>query len=313
MNGLNKALTTGAVAFALVAAAGVQAQDEGGVTRYGPETFAGDELEVDGFAGTIEIVVEDRVGIEVSAVGPADKMELLEVDGDDDLVELSLEEQKFRWGDWNTWFSWWGDTDFDAADYPVVTVRLPSGTPVEVDGLTGIFNAGDLNGPLEFSGAGAIEAAVGNLSSAIFDIAGAADISLGDVAGPLEIEVAGAAEIDGGSAQSVEISLRGASDVTLGVIAQGADISIAGAGDVELDSINGNFDVSIAGAGDVTVNGGRAERFDVSIAGTGDVTFRGTAVNPRVSIAGMGDVYIERYEGSLSHSGMGDVNIGSGS
>jgi hypothetical protein len=313
MNKLNTALTTGAVTVALLAGANVYAQDDSDITRYGPETFTADEFEVDGFAGTIEVIVEAREGIEISAFGPADKMERFEVDHQSDTVEVSYDEVRFRWNDWNTWLGWWRDTNFEPEDYPVVTVRLPTGTAVDVDGMTGGFNMGDLNGPLRFSGAGAIDGTIGDVRSADFDIAGAAELSFGDVAGPLSISVAGAADLSGGSASSVDISLRGASDIALGDIAGGVDISIAGAGDVEIASMNGDFDVSIAGSGDIEVGEGRAETFDVSIAGSGEVTFRGTAVNPSVSIAGMGDVFIERYEGNLSHSGMGDVNIGSGS
>lgn len=312
MNGLNTALTTGAVTVALLAAAGVQAQDDSDITRYGPETFAADEFEVDGFAGTIEIIVEARANVEVAAYGPADKMDRFEVDDQGDTVEISYEEQRFRWNDWNTWLGWWRDTDFEPEDYPVVTVRLPAGTDVDVDGMTGVFNAGDLGSNFNFAGAGAVDGTVGNVRSASFDIAGAADFTFGNVAGPLSIDVAGAADLQGGTARSVDISLRGASDVTLDEVAGDVDISIAGAGDVEIASMNGRFDVSIAGSGAIEVMDGRAETFEVSIAGAGDVRFGGTAVNPDISIAGLGNVYIEQYEGRLSHSGMGEVSVGSG-
>lgn len=313
MNGLNTALTAGAVTIALLAAAGVQAQGSSDVTRYGPETFAVDEFDVDGFAGTIEVIVENRDDIEISAYGPAERMERFEAEGTSSRVKVSYTEQRFRWNDWNTWLGWWRNTTFEVEDYPVVTVRLPAGTEIDVDGMTGVFNAGDLNGDLSFSGAGAVDATVGTLSSADFRIAGAADVTLGDVAGRAEVSISGAGDFHVASAQSIDIALRGAGNVTTGEIRGGADISIAGMGDVELASVNGRVDISISGAGTVDINGGRADQFDVSIAGAGDVTFRGTAVNPDISIAGAGDVYIERYEGRLEHSGMGDVTIGGGS
>jgi len=313
MNKLNTALTTGAVTVALLAAASVHAQDNSGMTRYGPETFAAEDFEVDGFAGTIEIIVEAREGIEISAVGPAEKMERFEVDDKDEAVEISYDEEKFRWNNWNTWLGWWRTTNFEPESYPAVTVRVPVGTSVDVDGMTGVFNVGDLNGALRFAGAGAIDGTIGDLQSADFDIAGSADLTFGNVAGPLAIDVAGAADLRGGDARSVDISLRGASDVTLGAIAGGVDVSIAGAGDVDVASMNGRFDVSIAGSGEVDVSEGHATTFDVSIAGSGDVNFHGSAVNPEISISGSGDVFIESYEGTLDHSGMGEVNIGTGS
>ncbi|MBN4046677.1 DUF2807 domain-containing protein [bacterium AH-315-P15] len=313
MTRLIPALMAGVAALALTAAVAAYAQDDGDITRFGPETFQVEDFEVDGFVGTIEIIVEDRGDIEISAYGPAERMERFEVDASSNAVEVSYESEGFRWADWSTWVSWWDHNTFKVGDYPVVTVRVPEGTGVDVDGMTGIFNAGDLNGRLSFDGAGAIDATIGTLRSANIDIAGAADITLGDVSGPVEISIAGAGDIRGQSARSLDVDMSGASEIIFTHIDGGLDVSIAGVGEVEVTSVNGPVDISIAGAGDVTIDEGRAERFDVSIAGAGDVRFGGTAVDPDISIRGAGDVYIERYEGRLNHSGGGDITIGSGS
>jgi hypothetical protein len=315
MTKLNVALGTGAVAVALLAGAAALAQDDAAadVATYGPETFSADEFHVDGFAGTVELIVEDRSDIEISAHGPSERMADFEVTTPNGRVEISYEEQKFRWNDWSTWLGWWRSTTFHVEDYPVVTVRLPAGTPVDISGMTGNFTAGDLGSALEFSGAGAVDATIGNLRSADFSVAGAADVTLGEIAGDLDVSIAGAGDFEAVSAQNVSINLRGAGDVSLGAVRGGLDISVAGMGDVDVASVNGPVDINVAGSGDVTIEDGRATSFDVSIAGSGDVTFRGTAVDPDVSVAGSGDVYIERYEGNLSHSGMGEITIGSGS
>ena len=315
MNKLNTALTTGAVTAALLLAAGAAAQDDanGDVAYFEATNFSVDEFDVDGFVGTVEIIVEDRQGIEVSAYGPADRMDQFEVSEVGDAVEISFEEDDFRWNDWSTWFGWWRNNTFEAEDYPVVMVRLPAGTPVDVEGMTGNFTAGDLMGPLEFGGAGAVEANVGDLRLLDLSIAGAADVSVGHVSGPADVSISGAGDVSVLSAQATSIALRGAGNVTLGAVRGGLDVSISGMGDVEVASVDGPVDISLAGAGDVDIAEGRASRFDVSIAGAGDVHFGGTAVDPDISIAGAGDVYIEAYEGRLRQSGMGDVTIGSGS
>ena len=313
MNRMTTALTTGAVTVALLAAAGVHAQDDSDTSSYGPETFAVDEFDVDGFAGTIEVIVEDRGDIQISATGPSERMERFEVDELGDRVEISYEEQRFRWDDWSTWLSWWSDTDFSPENYPFVTVRLPAGTPVDVDGMTGNFTAGDLMSALDFGGAGAVDARVGDVLSVDFGIAGAADVTVGHVSGRADISISGAGDFEVASSGDASVSLHGAGDVTFGEIRGGLDITVAGMGDVDAVSVNGPVDISLAGAGSVTIDEGRAERFDVSIAGAGNVHFGGTAVDPDISIAGAGDVYIESYEGRMSHSGMGDVTIGGGS
>ena len=318
MNGMNSslkmALATGTVSVALLAAGATWAQggaDE--TTSFGPQTYQVEEFDVDGFVGTIELIVEDRADIEVSAHGPADRMERFEVDESGDRVEVSYRERDFRWNDWSTWLGWWHDTNFDPEDYPSVTVRLPAGTPVDVEGMTGNFTAGDLNSTLAFGGAGSVDATVGNVRSFDLSVAGAADIRVGDVSGMADISVSGSGDVEVGSVESVSLSIHGSGDVNFGDVRDGLDVAISGRGDVDVASVNGPVGIRLAGSGDVDIESGYATSFDVSIAGSGDVTFRGTAVNPDVSIAGSGDVYIERYEGRLSHSGMGDVNIGSGS
>lgn len=305
------ALMAGTVLATALLAAPALAQDE--LTRWEPRVFEVQDFEVDGFAGTLEIIVENRSDVEVVAFGTAEKMDRLDLMERGDTLELNFEEDRFRWNDWTTWLGWWRENNFDLEDYPTVTVRLPESMPVEVDGMTGRFTMGDLNGPLEFSGAGAVDATIGNLARADFNLAGAADVHFGNVTGALEIDAAGATSFDGGDAERADISIQGAGEVTLGRIMGGLDVSSAGMGEVTVAYVDGPVDLSIAGAGEITIEDGTATSFDASIAGAGDITFRGLAYDPDISIAGAGDVFIQRYEGRLSHSGMGDVNIGSGS
>ncbi len=316
MTQLRSVVMGGALAAGFVLAAGAnaaQAQMADDTTTWETQTFEANEFDVDGFAGTLNVIVEGRSGIQVDATGPAEKMERLEVGEFGGTVELTFEEKEFRWNDWSTWLGWWRDSDFDVEDYPVVTVRLPAGTPVDVDGMTGHFDLGDLNGPLDFAGAGAIDATIGNLTSADFDTAGAARVHFGDVSGALDISAAGASDYEGGNVSSADISTQGAADVVLARVEGDLDVSTAGMSDIDVAYVNGDVDLSIAGAGNITIQEGRATSFGASIAGAGDVDFHGTAVDPRVSIAGAGDVFIERYEGRLRHSGMGRVDVGSGS
>lgn len=318
MNGMNSslkmALATGTVSVALLAAGATWAQDGADeTTTFGPQTFEVEEFDVDGFVGTMELIVEDRADIEISAHGPTDRMERLEVDESGDRVEVSYHERDFRWNDWSTWLGWWHTTNYDPEDYPYVTVRLPAGTLVDVEGMTGDFVAGDLNSAVSFGGAGAVDATIGNLRSIDLSVAGAADVRVGDVSGVADISVSGSGDVMVGSAESAALTIRGSGDVGFGDVRGGLDISIAGRGDVDVISVNGPVEIHLAGSGNVDIESGYATSFDVSISGSGDIAFRGTAVNPDISIAGSGDVYIERYEGRLNHSGMGDVHIGGGS
>lgn len=304
-------LMSGVAALAILAAASAYAQNDAVQTPFGPETYPVEEFDVDRFVGTINVIVENRTTIEISAVGDTEHMERFDVSTSGDAVEVSFERGDFRWNDWSTWVSWWGDSNINIEDYPVVTVRVPEGTPVDIEDMTGDLTIGDLNGTLSLDAVGALDATIGDVTSVTIDVAGAADIELGDVAGALVIEIAGAGDVTAGSSYRADIEISGASDVSLGAVATGLDISVAGIGDVDVASVNGSVDISLAGAGDIRIEEGRADPFDVSIAGAGDVYFGGTAVDPDISIAGAGNVHIMEYEGDLDHSGMGHVEIGS--
>ncbi len=302
------------VSAALVAVlAGTAAFAQGEIATWPTASFDTDRVEVERFAGTLQIVADATDGMTVDAFGPEDKMARLQIEANGDTLEIEFNHSQFRWNDWSTWLGWWHNNNFEVEDYPTVVVHLPVGSEIEIERFTGAVDIGDTYGPISVSAAGVLDGTIGNVSMADVDVAGAADLNMGDVEGALDILIAGAADISVGNVGDADIAIRGAGDVTLVSVSGQLDVSTAGAGDVTVAQINGPVDISLAGAGNVRIEGGRAEEFDVSIAGMGDVWFGGTAVNPDVSIAGMGNVFIESYEGRLSHSGMGDIDIGSGS
>lgn len=304
-------LAGGATALALTFASAAYAQED--ITTWDTASYATERLDVERFAGTLRVVADATGEMTVDAFGPADKMERLEIEANGNTLQIEFTQHDFRWNDWSTWLRWWNNNNFDPEDYPNVTIHLPVGSEIEIDHFTGNVDIADTYGPISVRAAGVLDGTIGNVTSAEIDIAGAADLILGNVERNLNIDIAGAADIATGDAQDTDISISGAGDVSVGHIEGALDVSAAGAGNVRVASINGPVDISLSGAGNVRIEEGRAEAFDVSIAGMGDVWFGGTAVDPDVSIAGMGDVYINAYEGRLNHSGMGDINIGSGS
>lgn len=304
-------LAGGATALALTFATAAYAQED--ITTWDTASYATERLDVERFAGTLRVLADATGEMTVDAFGPAEKMDLLEIDTSGDTLRINYTQRDFRWNDWSTWLNWWNNNTFEVEDYPTVTIHLPVGSEIEIDHFTGDVEIGDTYGPISVRAAGALDGTIGNVTTAEIDIAGAADLTLGNIERTLEIQIAGAGDITTGDAAGADVSIHGAGDVTLGRIEGPLDISTAGAGDVSVAYLNGPADISIAGAGSVRIEDGRAEAFDVSIAGMGDVWFGGTAVDPDVSIAGMGDVFINAYEGRLSHSGMGDLEIGSGS
>ncbi|MGV6801566.1 MAG: GIN domain-containing protein [bacterium] len=234
------------------------------------------------------------------------------------------------------------------SDYPTVTISVPKGTDIILDGLISQLDIGDIDSAFTIDSSIYMNGTVGDLRSADIHITGGGDITFGQVTEDITGRISGSGSLDFVSAQSAEfkimgsgdiaienitqrasatikgsgdidigtigqifdIDIAGSGDITAGQIGGGADISIRGSGGVELERINGPVDVAILGNGDIDIKQGRASQLDVSISGSGDFSFDGIAVNPSVSVHGSGDIYIRDYEGKVKARGDGDIHIG---
>jgi hypothetical protein len=240
----------------------------------------------------VELITVAQPGpVRLQATGKPDVLKELQVRavGDELLLQLDMDETEEAWFPWNL-FNMWSE-DRKVRDLNL-RITAPVGTPYELEGMTGVVNAGDIDAPLRLV-AHAVEARFGRTQRADISIKGSGDIQLGEVKEMLDLQISG-----GG-------------DVRVGQVAGSLSTDIKGAGDVRIAQVNGAVDLKIRGAGDILIDGGRAEPFSVDIAGAGDVTFKGHAVNPVIKIRGAGDVSVDSYSGQLRQeiSGAGNFEV----
>lgn len=257
------------------------------------KTFAVQRVHIDGMVAYVEIITVAQPGpVRLQATGKPDTLKELQVRtvGGELLIRLDkTDEGEEAWFPWNL-FNMWSD-DRKARDLSL-RITAPVGTPYELEGMTGVIKAGDIDAPLRLV-ADAVEARFGRTMRADISIKGAGEITLGAVKELLDLDISG-----GG-------------DVRVGEISGGLSTDIRGAGDVRVARVAGAVDLKIRGAGEILIEAGRAEPFSVDIAGAGDVKFNGHAVNPTIKIRGAGDVSVDSYSGQLRQeiSGAGDFTV----
>lgn len=270
--------------------------------------FNAKRVHLDKVVGQVELVPSPPGAARVQAWGKAETMKELQVKlvGDELYVRLDRHEEE-AWFPWNLFNMWAAERK--PADLKL-RISAPSGTPYEIEELSGTISAGDLDARVSIEGH-SLTGKVGRTLSADIGIAGSGRLILGPVTEQLNIEIAGSGHVEALSASVANVEIAGGGEVILGVLATGLNIEIAGSGDVRAASINGPLDVEIAGSGDVVVDKGTATSFDVEIAGSGDVVFKGHATNPSVDIMGSGSVTVGSYSGNLDQdiAGSGDFNV----
>lgn len=256
------------------------------------KTFAVRRVHIDGIVARVELVTVSTPGpVRLQANGKPEVLKELEVRtvGEELVLHLETDDDDEAWFPWNL-FNMWSE-DRKVRDL-FVRITAPVGTPYELEGMVGTLNAGNIDAPLRLVGH-AIEARIGNMTSADISIKGSGDLTLGAVKETLDLDIAG-----GG-------------DVKVGQVFGAVRTDIKGAGDVRIAQVGGSVDLKIKGAGDILIDQGRADPFSVEISGAGDITFKGHAVNPTIRIRGAGDVTVDSYSGQLRQeiSGAGNFNV----
>lgn len=270
--------------------------------------FTAKRVHLDKVVGQIELIVTPPGAMRVQAWGKPETMKELQVRvvGDELYVRLDKHDQE-AWFPWNLFNMW--SAERRPADL-TLRVTAPVGTPYEMEDISGVINAGDLDAPVSME-AHSLSGRFGRVQSAKLALAGSGKVTFGPIREQLDVDIAGSGHVEAPSANAAQVEIAGGGEVWLGAVTQGIDVDIAGSGDVKAASINGPLSVEVAGSGDVDINGGTATSFKVEIAGSGDVTFKGHAVNPQIEIMGSGSVILGSYSGNMDKdiAGSGDVKV----
>jgi hypothetical protein len=272
------------------------------------QSFTAKSVHVDGLIGMLDIQVSSGPQMTYAIAGEAEAIKTVTATVEGDV--LVIDQKDPRSSSWFMWFEW--NSNWDEKRMIKVSLTVPTGTPIDIDGIVGDANIGDINGPLKIDIAGA-DARVGAVTSAEIDAAGAGSIQIKSVQGALSLDVAGSGDVEVGSAGSVNVDIAGSGSLKAGAVAGSLSVDIAGSGDVAIESVSGPVDFSSAGSGDVVIKSGRATPLKISIMGSGSFDFGGEAVDPNISVAGSGEIKIKSYTGTLNTSGVGEVHTENGS
>jgi hypothetical protein len=270
------------------------------------QTFTAKQVHVDGLVGKLDVQVSSGPQMTYTLSGEAEAIKEVTARVEGDTLIIDQKDPKESWFMWFKWNDGWNENRIK------VSLTVPTGTPLDIDGIVGDVTIGDIKGPLKFDLAAA-DAKIGAVTSAEIDAAGAGTIQISSVQGALDLDVAGSGDIQVGSAGSVNVDIAGSGELTVGTIAGGLSVDIAGSGDVAIDSVSGPVDFSSAGSGDVKIKSGRATPLKIEIMGSGSFDFGGEAVDPDISVAGSGEITIKSYTGKLNTSGVGEVHTENGS
>lgn len=256
----------------------------------GPETYEVGKVYVDNFLGTINIAVTSGDKVSVRIVGEEEYMEDLEIRVSDGDLYIGRDDPDHDWFE-----RIFGHRSHRASHnidrYPVAEISVPEGMALDLDGIAGRLEIGDLNGPLELSGWW-LEGSIGKVTEAEISILGSGKLIISHVVGELDLNVRGSGDVEVGQVGSADISSLGSGDVTINEIESDLDYSGKGSGRGTFGSVNGRVDLSLMGSGDIDIEDGRADPLDISIMGSADVTFGGTAYNSSISQFGSGRVRI---------------------
>ncbi len=324
-----------------------------------------DNVSISDFSGALalendveKIVIKDFTGRIIVNVGGAQTVANLQGTNSRSPIELSQNGSSLRFAgeerprDFNISreIGWRHDEDtFVAylADFPTLTLSVPTGTAMTFDDVITIASIGDLKGHLDIDG-GYVDVDAGDLISADVSVHGPGDIVLGHVEEDLVASVHGSGDISVKSAGQTRFSVHGSGDGRIGTIngdailnvhgsgnidtgaingairasihgsgdihtstvSQSGELSIHGSGDMSLDTINGVTKADIYGSGNISISSGQAQSLRVSINGSGDFDFGGISTNLVAHARGSGGIDIAQNEGTIRTSGQGIIRVG---
>lgn len=214
-------------------------------------------------AGPYRVDIRPGAVFAVTASGPQEALDELEIEVDDGDLEIGSSDRS----DWSAWKSKKGHTGV------VVSVTMQ-----RIDGLT-------------LAGSGELSNTAPSGESFRATVAGSGDLSTGAIkTRKLSFKLAGSGDLKGGvlDAQETTINIAGSGNVSGSGRAGRTEIAIAGSGDIAAnDLVASDLDVSILGSGNVAI--GATGKAAVKTMGSGDVTIRGTT-DCSVSKNGSGSV-----------------------
>jgi len=298
-----------------------------------PAAFAGDQLEIRNFVGTINwsngpmnVDVKKNAG-DTDISGRSN----ITVDGGFDDIDNSA--CKSSYGNYS--FDWFGkkkEGNFggyeDLDDFPVLEITMPEDTDLIIensvvfsDGTPNVASAdlelrycgqvtlGDVENTLALDSRGSADLRVGNTGQIAASLKGSGDLTGGD-SGDVILNSRGSGDVELENIASLEADSRGSGDLDVSNVSGDVEISSYGSGDAELESVDGSLSYSGRGSGNLDVSSVSGEAISVESYGSGDVDISGGEV-ASLKMTARGSATLE-FDGTaenaeLRASGSGDI------
>lgn len=200
-------------------------------TAIGPATTQSYDLK--GFtgvkvAGPDDVTIRQGDAFSISAKGPQNELEELEIKLDGSMLSIGRKREGFSFSRHDS-------------DGVLISITMP-----KLD-------------TLRLTGSGSIDADTIEADAAKLDVTGSGDLKVGKLtanSADLGISGSGNIEIAGGAIATGDFGVTGSGDIdAAGLAAQTLDISITGSGDVDAQATT-SADIKILGSGDATIGGG---------------------------------------------------------
>ena len=233
-----------AVPAILLASCGHAERGAASTSAAGSRNFALADFDQVALKGSDDVNVVVGKSFSVSATGPSDELDRLEIVVEDGVLKVGRKSGM----SWHIGWSRKGEQDVK------VTVTMPAirGASLAGSGDLAIDSATADSFKISLAGSGNLRVGKLEAKAADLNLAGSGDIAVTGKVGTLEISGAGSGNV-----------------VASALEAETADISLAGSGNVSARA-TGSASVSVMGSGDVTISG--TDKCKTSKLGSGSVT-----------------------------------------
>ena len=135
-----------------------------------------------------------------------------------------------------------------------IVVKVPKGTPVTSDRVSGIVNVGDIEADFTAS-VQSSDVKAGRVKNTQLSIQGSGDITVKHVDGSAVTQVQGSGDIEirDGQMASLAATIQGSGDITVRGTAQSASLIVMGSGDIRVDHVMQEPSRSKMGSGSIKV------------------------------------------------------------
>lgn len=149
-----------------------------------------------------------------------------------------------------------GNTHASSEDAVTVTVKVPRGTPIVLEGVKHAVNIGDVDGKLAVKASGCAKIVAGRMQDANLTVSGSSETYIAAVNGTLMVQASGSAlmEVNAGTVPNLNVQASGSASVTFKGTADSAMLSGSGSASVQVSHVKNHPMISRSGVASVTVD-----------------------------------------------------------